>query len=382
MEFITKHINLSFIITTVFCTVVFSSCEKTERSRYTNKPEITCNEAQTTILKDITYKKISGETINLDIYKPFDKKNSPNPVVVYVHGGRWDSGDKSSIKVPYRMALLNKLIENGYAVVCINYRLANSSNHFPAPISDCKDAVRWIRHNAEQYNFNPENIGLWGTSAGAHLAMLCAYTNDKEFPGTEKLRSYSSKVNYVIDNFGPTDINGLLRPELNRLSQLILKLYSEESYKTRKEKLRIFSEDEKKTKKACLIYSPITYAGKKTVPTLILQGEDDKLVPVKQSRSLRNTLVRQKVPCKLVIYPNAGHGFRNLSHKQIKNVVNTSWDFIQKYQSYGNRSVTKQVYNSFSSDSNSLSNATLNRERESEKLLTITATAYLLFPDI
>lgn len=77
------------------------------------------------------------------------------------------------------------------------------------PVSDVKDAIRWVYKNKDEYNFDTNNIGLLGISSGAHLSLLSAYSSEDEFIGDKKLANYPSKVNYVIDIFGPTELSTL-----------------------------------------------------------------------------------------------------------------------------------------------------------------------------
>jgi len=157
--------------------------------------------ASPAIISDITYKTVDQKKMKLDIYQPLSSQNKKVPVVVYIHGGGWASGDKSEIHNDYRKVLLHALLTEGYAVISIDYRLTNRNGiHFPAPVLDCKDAIRWVYKNADAYHFDTEKIGLWGTSAGAHLAMLMAYSTDTDFYGAAELKKYSSKVKYVLNN--------------------------------------------------------------------------------------------------------------------------------------------------------------------------------------
>src|SRR5690606_21938939 len=144
------------------------------------------------------------DSLKLDVYLPESKaEKSGFPVLMIIHGGAWVEGDKSLDSVYYMRKLREEALNNDFAVVSINYSLLGKDIHFPAPVLDCKDAVRWVRANAGIYNFDSENIGLWGSSAGAHLAMLVGYTDDSLWKDTTNLESYSSEVNYVINNFGP-----------------------------------------------------------------------------------------------------------------------------------------------------------------------------------
>ncbi len=98
------------------------------------------------------------------------------------------------------------LVPKGYAVANINYRVSQRAL-FPAQIEDCKAAVRWLRANAQKYNLDPVHIGEWGPSAGGHLVVLLGTTGSvKELEGTGDNLDQSSRVQCVVDWFGPTDV--------------------------------------------------------------------------------------------------------------------------------------------------------------------------------
>ena len=78
---------------------------------------------------------------------------------------------------------------------------------FDKQISDVKDTIRWVYKNKDKYNFDIENIGLIGPSAGAHLAMMAAYSENDEFIGDSSLKDYPSQVKYVVDLFGPAELS-------------------------------------------------------------------------------------------------------------------------------------------------------------------------------
>jgi acetyl esterase/lipase len=101
-----------------------------------------------------------------------------------VHGGGWIEGDKVIHADDYVETTIKKLLPKQYAVISINYTLLNETTHFPLPLEDTKDAVRWVRQNAEKYNLDTNNIGLFGASAGAHLSLMAAYTPDNTFIGS------------------------------------------------------------------------------------------------------------------------------------------------------------------------------------------------------
>ncbi len=189
----------------------------------TKMPSSTLLPEKTLFSENINYKTNSlGTPVSLDIYRPKNSTSGKLPVVIYVHGGAWAKGDKIVRANNYIESFIVKLVEKNFAVISIEYTLVSNKVHFPLPIEDTKDAVRWVRKNAEKYNFDPENIGYFGVSSGAHLSLLAAYTNDYEYTGSPELSPYSAKVNYVVDNFGPTDLNKLLHTRLGKASDFSL----------------------------------------------------------------------------------------------------------------------------------------------------------------
>ena len=128
----------------------------------------------------------------LDLYLPADEP--PVPLFIWVHGGAWRMGSKD--KVPEPVA---DLVNHGYAVASINYRLSNWA--WPAQIADVKAAIRWLRTNHEQYGLDPDSFAIGGASAGGHLAAL-AGTSAGDFPFPDDAES---QVQAVCDFFGPTD---------------------------------------------------------------------------------------------------------------------------------------------------------------------------------
>ena len=151
--------------------------------------------------QDLAY--ASGSpTQKLDLYIP-TKESGPFPVVVMIHGGGFMFGDKAD---GAGLAGVDQLLEAGYAVVSINYRLSGEAT-YPAQINDAKAAVRFLRANASKYNLNPEKIGAWGASAGGNLASLLGTTcGVKELEGAELGNAdQSSCVQAVVDWFGPID---------------------------------------------------------------------------------------------------------------------------------------------------------------------------------
>lgn len=288
---------------------------------------------KTAVSEDLTYKMSEkGSPVLLDIYTPKITGNTKIPVVIYVHGGGWVEGDKTIRADSYIENTILKLTEKQYAVISINYTLLDESTHFPTPVEDTKDVVRWVRKNAGKYNFDTNNIGFFGTSAGAHLSMLSAYTPDTEFVGDPELSKYSGKVNYVIDNFGPSDMNSLLHTRTGKIPVFFIGLFSKKIVDLR-EKLVLgitgydIKKDKRKVVKYCKTISPISYVND-GVPTLIIQGNKDQVVPLKQSKKLHRKLKKEGVQNTLTIVEDGLHGFRTTEKAELDKIVEEMVSFI------------------------------------------------------
>jgi len=288
-------------------------------------------------LSDITYKYPEHGELKLDVYQPENKGRGKNPVLIFIHGGGWATGDKSEIHEDYRAFLLKALLAEGYAVVSIDYRLTDLENiHFPAPVIDCKDAVRWVHKNAGLYHFDPDHVGVWGTSAGAHMAMLLAYSADEDFYGAAELRPFSSKVNYVFNNYGPVDLNQLFKPSLGNFQLGLARIFLKRKYNLRQSRLTTFSGmDIENQKKEVIsfteLYSPVKYIHEHTVPTFTIHGDHDQTVPLKQAKILDAVLLKNQIPHQMIIYPGQGHGLKTLNPQQINDLAKEMLAFIAAY---------------------------------------------------
>lgn len=248
--------------------------------------------AQAQTLRDIEYATADGKRLLLDLYLP--EGAGPHPVIVWVHGGGWLAGNKNGGPA-VRQAT------RGYAVASINYRLSFEAK-FPAQIEDCKAAVRWLRANAARYNLNPDRIGAWGSSAGGHLVALLGTTAGvADLEGAGGNSEQSSRVQAVVDWFGPTDLlkmseqtpdfcvpldhDSPLSPESQLIGCAI---------QTCKER----------TDRA----NPMRYVTDDDPPFLIMHGTADCLVPPPQSQSLHDALRAAGLPSTLVYLEGAGHG--------------------------------------------------------------------------
>lgn len=284
------------------------------------------------VYENIVYKSNNEKPVLLDIYTPKNSSFEKLPVLIYVHGGGWVTGDKTIHADSYIENTILKLVEKNYAVISIEYTLVSETVHFPLPIQDTKDSIRWVRKNAGKYNFDTNNIGIFGASAGSHLAMLAAYTNDNEFVGNPELSGYSAKVNYVVNNFGPTDMNKLLHTRAGKIPVFFINLFAKNIVELRsKIVLGISGYDIKKDRRKVVEYfktiSPVSYVNN-GVPTLILQGNKDKIVPMQQSKKLNKELEKENIASTLTIVEDGTHGFGTTDKAYLEKLSDEMVDFI------------------------------------------------------
>lgn len=310
-KILTIIIALILVVLTIYLFNIkrpWSSLTKIQQpSKTTNENNNKINSG--TILKDITYKTVNNEEIKLDIYAPTKYKYKKSPVIIYIHGGGWSYGDKTLDNNV--SPIIDKIREEGFFIISINYRLTSKSIKFPSPVEDCKDAIRWVYKHAENYNFDKDNIGLWGVSAGAHLALLCAYTSNKDFIGDEALSAYDTKVKYVIDFFGPTSLSLQTTKDGRVMVESLINTNS--------------SEVENLLSKA----SPLTYMSPSSPPTLIVHGEKDTLVPILQSKLLYDKGRELGIKIDFLSIPNAEHNLANAQYIDLFKILNNTLNFIK-----------------------------------------------------
>ena len=228
---------------------------------------------------------------------------SPRPAILYFHGGSWISGSRAKIHQRYREPMLRRLVEKGYIVFSVDYRLVGlGRGHLNGAVSDCKAALSYVVDNAATLGVDTSRIGLWGSSAGAHLAMMTIFADT----------ATARRVRFLIDDFGPVDIHKMFLevPEWGRA------LISDIVFDIDGKSLAQFDS-------LTTVYSPINY--NTNIPVLIFHGEDDDVVDISQSRMLHGKLLTNS---KFVSFAGNGHGLKNLDEEQLKVYMETFEEFV------------------------------------------------------
>lgn len=226
----------------------------------------------------VQYGEADGQPLLLDAVYPGDEREMPRPAVIYVHGGGWYEGTREDDWMsPY-------LATHGFFAVGIDYRLSGEAP-FPAQIHDVKAAIRWLRAHAQVYNITPDRIGVWGDSAGAHLAALAGLTGDlPELEGASGSPGYSSRVQAVAWCSGASDFlrtGGSMQYDEPVLVQLFGGTVAEKKNLMRQA-------------------SPVYHVGPDSPPFLIVHGTLDETVPFEQAMVLYEALVAAGVEAQLV----------------------------------------------------------------------------------
>lgn len=204
----------------------------------------------------------------LNIVLP-NEGEGPYPVIVFIHGGGWLTGDKNHVQTQQ----IYRLLYAGYAVCCINYRLSDEAK-WPLPLYDCKAAVRFLRASAAKYNLDAERIGVAGNSAGGHLAAMMGTTNGKAAYEDLTMGSpeYSSSVQAVFVWFGAYDFTSW--------AEDCMKTYPDRSfdYESGAEAF-MFGHSLKEHPERLKDASPFCHLDSRTVPFYVEHGTGDHVIP-------------------------------------------------------------------------------------------------------
>jgi acetyl esterase/lipase len=243
---------------------------------------------------DLPYADTGNPRHRLDLYLPTQPKREKLPVVVFVHGGGWQDGDKA-----VGAALLLPFVRTGeYAGVSVGYRLSDEAT-WPAQIHDCKAALRFVRVNAARYGLDPDRIGAFGQSAGGHLALMLGLTGG--VPVLEgELGAHggtSSRVAAVANFFGPTELLAMVgQPgDIDRAQ-------------ADAPEAKLIGGPLRENPEKAAAASPVTYVTPDDPPVLTVHGTADRTVPYDQGVRIDAALRKAGVTSYLVTVEGGGHG--------------------------------------------------------------------------
>lgn len=259
----------------------------------------------------IVFRKLPDCEVKCDVYQP--ESDVPLPAIIMIHGGAWRHGSKvAMVRHARRVARV------GYVVVSINYRLA-PKYPWPAQIDDCQYAVRWLKKNAEAYNIDAERIGVFGYSAGGHLAALLGTMDGEDnarFENSlagddEELKKFSPAVCAVAIGGAPCEFSWLDE------GSEVLKYWMGGSRKSLPEKYRSAS--------------PVEYVTAEDAPFFIFHGTADMLVPLQSPTDFHQALKAKGVPSTLLSVDGSGHITTFSKAELLKQII----PFFDKHLQHG-----------------------------------------------
>lgn len=237
---------------------------------------------------DVEYSNVGGR-MAMDIIRPSGAPAAPRPAVLLVHGGGFRRGSRDSY-----LPVAIRLAERGYVAATASYRLA-PRNQFPAAVHDVKAAVRFLRANASRYGIDPERIGAMGGSAGGHLVLMLGLTAGvNEFEGSGPNGDQSSRVQCVVNYYGPTDFTQSYSKSVDAAEVLPLFLGGDLDH----------------NRAAHIRASPLNWVTPEATPVLSIHGTQDAYVAYEHSVWITERLLAAGVPAELETISGAGHGFK------------------------------------------------------------------------
>lgn len=243
------------------------------------------------------YKEAENTVVKMDIWYP-DRSKDLYPLVLFAHGGGWISGFR---RQPNNVSWCKFLAAKGFVTVSIDYRLA-IRNDMEAILTDYADALDFVKTNAEELRINKDNIVLMGLSAGGHIALLYAayhsfMHNEKEMKGIKGVSVY----------YTPSDLRDIFGKEQKSLFARVAAITTLKGVPGNKPALYGY-------------YSPIEWISERMLPTLVVHGKKDIVVPYISSVKLVRKLKSKNIPCRFLLHKNGGHSFE--SHlKDLKTII-------------------------------------------------------------
>ena len=218
------------------------------------------------------------DELSLDFYRAIGRANAP--CVVVLHGGGWDSGDRSQLP-----GLNHWFARHGYAVAAISYRLA-PQHPWPAQREDALAAIAFLKVNATRLGVDPTGFVLLGRSAGGQIAQTVAYS------------AHDPAIRGLIGLYSPSDLNFAYK-------------YSRDNDVLKSPALirRFLGGPPESVRANYDSASALQHVTANSPPTLLIHGENDTLVWHRHSVRLEVMLERVKVPCVFVSLPWATHAF-------------------------------------------------------------------------
>lgn len=263
-----------------------------------------------TLYRDVSYGEKEANV--MDIYIPnIAYRRESNGVILFIHGGSWSGGDKSEETIRCRM-----LASQGYIVANVNYTLWSEETanlyHVSQVLDELDAALLRVQSFALERGITVDKAATVGYSAGAHLAMLYAYSRVETAP---------VDIAFVASMAGPADISPAVWGE-DMAIRVTRRLTGAE---ISPEMLRSGEADE-----LLASISPTSFIGENTPPTLLMQGEKDTVVPPANADALVEKFTAFGIPFDDIRLENSDHSLLQNPIKHAK-FYGMLFDYCEKY---------------------------------------------------
>ncbi len=282
--------------------------------------------------RDVIYGRKAGLALTMDVFAP--KQNANGAAVIAVVSGGWFS-NAESINRMSEVGFFQPFLSRGYTVFAVVH---GSQPKFTIPeiLDDMNRAVRFIRYHAKDYGVDPDRFGIIGASAGGHLSLMQGTAGT---PGDPKAKDpvdrASSRVQAVAAFFPPTDLLNYGAKGHEMLARSFQKPFTAAvDYHVFDEEKKLYQPvtDAKEQREISRKISPVTHVTRDDPPTLLIHGDEDKLVPLQQSQVMLAKLKEAGVPCELIVKKGAAHGWPTLPLD-----LKTCADWFDKYLAKGQK---------------------------------------------
>ena len=277
-------------------------------------------EGMSEIFPDVVYSHAGGEELTMQLIVPWWDRIQGEipafPLVVFIQGSSWTLPN-----VWYEIPQLCELSKKGYVVASLVHRNSMEGHPFPACLEDVKTAIRFLRKNAKVYGIDAEHVGIFGTSSGGNLALLTAMTMGDEKYETEEHAGYSEKVNFCAACFPPANLpESMLDETFDPGLKEIFGALSGGSVDREMSVLKEMSPYH-------IVDGWIKSGEKKELPPIFLaHGDEDLLIPYKQSADLYEKLLEYGAEVSFVTVEHAPHEERFWSREMFELI----FEFIEK----------------------------------------------------
>jgi acetyl esterase/lipase len=256
--------------------------------------------AQARVEKNVVYGVFSGTALLMDVHHPA----RPNGFgIVHIAGSGWyTSIAYSAPALKDRLEVFAPaLVAAGYTVFTISHR-ASPRFSYPAPVEDAQRAVRFVRHNAAKYGIDPRRMGGAGGSSGAHLVSLLGTMEGAGDPNDpDPVNRESAKLQSIVTRAAPIDLLQMSPSDAGDAVALFLGM------RIMSQPPDIKSVERYASYKTAAAASPINYVSANAAPFLLIHGDADLSVPLRQSELMEGALKKAGVPVKLIRIPGGNH---------------------------------------------------------------------------